>query len=73
MVFNYTGSYADQVSLFASGSTDADMVTDNPGTWMIHCHVSAAFDHNKKCMFFTEVYRCHPSYMGSSLSNIYMV
>ena len=41
MVFNYSGGYADQVSLFASGQMDADMVTDNPGNWLVHCHVSS--------------------------------
>ena len=56
MVFNYSGSFMDQVSVFAAGTFDADMVTDNPGTWMIHCHVSASLNFQHTCHYlFTTV------------------
>ena len=40
MVLNASGQYVDQVSLFSGNTWSANMVTDNPGTWLIHCHVS---------------------------------
>lgn len=40
MVLNASGTYLDQFSAFAGSTFDADMVPDNPGTWLFHCHVS---------------------------------
>lgn len=40
MVLNNSLTTMDQFSLFAGDSMDADMVTDNPGTWLFHCHVN---------------------------------
>lgn len=39
MVLNFSGTFLDQFSAFAGSTFDADMVTDNPGTWLFHCHV----------------------------------
>lgn len=39
MVLNFSGTFLDQFSAFAGTTFDADMVTDNPGTWLFHCHV----------------------------------
>lgn len=39
MVLNTSGTFVDQISLFPSATFDADMITDNPGTWLFHCHV----------------------------------
>ena len=30
----------DVVSLLPAGMVVADMVPDNPGTWLFHCHVN---------------------------------
>ncbi len=39
-VVNVDHMRTDMVSLMAMGMTVADMVPDNPGKWLFHCHVS---------------------------------
>ena len=34
------GMRMDVVSLLPAGMIAADMVPDNPGTWLFHCHVN---------------------------------
>ncbi|HSD71997.1 MAG TPA: multicopper oxidase domain-containing protein, partial [Thermoanaerobaculia bacterium] len=34
----------DVLSLMSMGMVVADMVPDNPGTWLFHCHVGPHFD-----------------------------
>jgi hephaestin len=41
------GMRMDVVSLLPAGMIVADMVPDNPGTWLFHCHVN---DHIKAGM-----------------------
>lgn len=37
---NYEGHRTDVIGLLPAQMATADMVADNPGTWMLHCHVS---------------------------------
>ena len=43
-------SYTDVVSLLPAQMKVADMVADNPGTWLLHCHVA---DHMMAGMYTT--------------------
>ena len=38
--FHTATPYLDVVSLLAAEMKTVDMVADNPGTWMFHCHFS---------------------------------
>ena len=38
------GMRTDMGSLLPMGMVTADMVPDNPGTWLFHCHVGSASD-----------------------------
>ncbi len=40
----------DVIELFTGSMATADMVADNPGTWLMHCHVA---DHLNAGMFGT--------------------
>jgi len=40
----------DVVQLLPAGTTEVDMLADNPGTWMFHCHVN---DHMEGGMMAT--------------------
>ena len=44
MVLNFSGTFVDQFSAFAGSTFDGDMVVDNPGTWLFHCHVRLSAD-----------------------------
>ncbi|MBI5510950.1 MAG: multicopper oxidase domain-containing protein [Deltaproteobacteria bacterium] len=37
---DWHGNMVDTVEVFPASTTQADMVTDNPGIWMFHCHVN---------------------------------
>ena len=39
LVFEWDGAHVDQFNLLPSTSTSAQLVADNPGTWLLHCHV----------------------------------
>jgi manganese oxidase len=41
----------DTLSLAPMGMMVADMVPDNPGTWMFHCHVNDHFDGGMYALF----------------------
>lgn len=43
----FANHHADVVELLPGSTTSADMLADNPGTWMLHCHV---FDHMESGM-----------------------
>jgi FtsP/CotA-like multicopper oxidase with cupredoxin domain len=43
-------TYTDVVSLLPASMEVADMVADNPGTWLLHCHVA---DHMMAGMYTT--------------------
>lgn len=43
-------TYTDVISLLPASMKVADMVADNPGTWLLHCHVS---DHMTAGMYTT--------------------
>jgi FtsP/CotA-like multicopper oxidase with cupredoxin domain len=38
------GSRVDVISLAPAQALTVDMVPDNPGIWLYHCHVSDHFD-----------------------------
>ena len=42
------GRHTDVVEVFPGSMVTADMTADNPGTWLLHCHVA---DHLKAGMF----------------------
>ena len=35
-----SGRTTDVIEVFPGGMVTADMVADNPGTWLVHCHVA---------------------------------
>ncbi len=37
---HYGGRHTDVIELVPGSMATADMVADNPGTWMLHCHVA---------------------------------
>jgi Multicopper oxidase len=37
------GAHQDQFSLFPGSTVSADMIADNPGVWLLHCHVGPCF------------------------------
>ena len=39
LVSEWDGVYVDQYNLLPSVSTSAQLIADNPGTWLLHCHV----------------------------------
>jgi manganese oxidase len=50
-VVNLEGrTYADVVELVPATAKVADMLADNPGTWLLHCHVA---DHMMAGMYGT--------------------
>jgi hephaestin len=40
ITFNHNGHMVDQVVVLASSTYVLDAVTDNPGTWLFHCHLT---------------------------------
>jgi FtsP/CotA-like multicopper oxidase with cupredoxin domain len=40
----YEGRHTDVIELLPGSMATADMVADNPGTWLIHCHVADHID-----------------------------
>jgi hypothetical protein len=40
ITFNHNGHMVDQVVVLASSAYVLDAVTDNPGTWLFHCHLT---------------------------------
>lgn len=46
----YHSRHTDDIELLPGSMATADMVADNPGTWMFHCHVS---DHMESGMMAT--------------------
>jgi FtsP/CotA-like multicopper oxidase with cupredoxin domain len=48
------GQYTDVVELLPASMKSADMLADNPGQWMFHCHVA---DHITAGT--TSLYRVH--------------
>ena len=54
-VVTVMGMHTDVVSLLPMGMMVADMVPDDPGTWLYHCHVN---DHIKAGM--TALYTVAP-------------
>lgn len=38
--FNARGKHVDQVVVQASSMVVLDAYTDNPGTWLVHCHLT---------------------------------
>lgn len=54
----YRGRHTDVVELLPGGMASADMIADNPGRWLFHCHVS---DHMEAGMMATyTIYRPQP-------------
>jgi hephaestin len=52
-VVNLEGrSYVDVIELAPATARVADMIVDNPGTWLLHCHVA---DHMMAGMYATYV------------------
>ncbi len=47
---DYQKRHADVIELLPGSMTTADMIADNPGTWLFHCHVS---DHMENGMMAT--------------------
>lgn len=39
-VVQYGGHHTDVIELLPGSMATADMLADNPGTWMLHCHVA---------------------------------
>lgn len=39
LVSEWDGTYVDQFSLLPSVSASSQLIIDNPGTWLLHCHV----------------------------------
>ena len=40
----FQGRHTDVVELFPGSMATADMLADNPGTWLLHCHVADHLD-----------------------------
>ncbi len=54
----YIGRHTDVVELLPGSMASADMVADNPGTWLFHCHVA---DHMEAGMMATyTIYQPQP-------------
>lgn len=53
-VTNETGMHTDVVELMPASMRVVDMVPDNPGTWLSHCHVA---DHMMAGMYTTYTVR----------------
>jgi hypothetical protein len=53
-VANESGEYTDVVELLPASMRAVDMMTDNPGTWLLHCHVA---DHMMGGMYTTYTIR----------------
>ena len=53
-IVKINGTYTDVVELLPASMKSADMLADNPGQWMYHCHVA---DHITAGM--TSLYRVH--------------
>jgi FtsP/CotA-like multicopper oxidase with cupredoxin domain len=41
----------DMVNLAPMMMLVADMIPDNPGTWLFHCHVNEHFDNGMQALF----------------------
>jgi FtsP/CotA-like multicopper oxidase with cupredoxin domain len=50
----WAGRHTDVVEVFPGSMATADMVADNPGTWLLHCHVA---DHLRAGMMATYTIR----------------
>ena len=53
-VVKINGTYSDVAELLPASMKSGDMLADNPGQWMYHCHVA---DHITAGM--TSMYRVH--------------
>lgn len=54
----YRGGHTDVVELLPGSMATADMVADNPGVWLLHCHVA---DHMESGMMATyTIYSARP-------------
>ena len=51
----------DVLALLPMGMQVADMVPDNPGTWLIHCHVSAHLRAGMQALYKVEPVSVAPS------------
>ena len=50
-VVTYMGMRTDTLNLGPMGMMVADMVADNPGTWLFHCHVNDHLDGGMYSLF----------------------
>jgi len=48
---NFENRHVDVVELLPGSMATADMVADNPGTWMLHCHVSDHMENGMMAVF----------------------
>lgn len=50
-IVTYMGMHTDTLNLGPMGMIVADMVADNPGTWLFHCHVNDHLDGGMYSLF----------------------
>jgi FtsP/CotA-like multicopper oxidase with cupredoxin domain len=50
----HRGHHTDVIELLPGSMATADMVADNPGTWMIHCHVADHIDAGMMALYTIE-------------------
>jgi hypothetical protein len=48
---NYQGQHTDVVELLPGSMKTVDMIADNPGTWMFHCHVEDHMENGMMAVF----------------------
>jgi manganese oxidase len=48
---SYEGRHADVVELLPGSMKTVDMIADNPGTWMFHCHVADHMENGMMAVF----------------------
>ena len=48
---NYQGQHTDVIELLPGSMKTVDMIADNPGTWMFHCHVEDHMENGMMAVF----------------------
>eukprot|EP00879_Flechtneria_rotunda_P000261 GHRR01000344.1.p1 GENE.GHRR01000344.1~~GHRR01000344.1.p1 ORF type:complete len:1159 (+),score=375.53 GHRR01000344.1:116-3592(+) len=51
ITFNMSGQHVDQAVVLASSMMVLDAYTDNPGTWLFHCHLTDHIDGGMMALF----------------------
>ncbi|MBC6424644.1 MAG: multicopper oxidase domain-containing protein [Hormoscilla sp. SP12CHS1] len=51
---NKLGNHADITEIFPASAKTLDMIADDPGTWMYHCHVNDHLNAGMMTLFAVE-------------------